>query len=90
MKEIFEEYIENSIGNMQGDYIELISGDVHKKLGGYPSKNHRMPICCDVMYHFMKNNDEVICSPAKGKGATLKIRYYKKNHITEVLKCHNT
>ena len=36
MIEIFEQYIENQIGNMQGDYVELISGDIHRELGGYP------------------------------------------------------
>ena len=43
MIEIFEQYIENQIGNMQGDYVELISGDIHRELGGYPSNRHYMP-----------------------------------------------
>lgn len=57
------------------DYIEIVSGDIHRELGGYPGKNHRMPCCCTVMYSVMKNDDIVIEAPKKGKGATLKIRY---------------
>lgn len=57
------------------DYVDIVSGDIHRELGGYPGKNHRMPCCCTVMYSLMKNDDIVIYAPKKGKGATLKIRY---------------
>ena len=57
-------------------YIDIVSGDVHRKLGGYPGTNHRMPICCDAMYERMKPGDEIIEAPPKGKGATVKVRYY--------------
>lgn len=57
-------------------YIDIVSGDVHRKLGGYPGTNHRMPICCDAMYELMKPGDEIIEAPPKGKGATVKVRYY--------------
>lgn len=57
-------------------YIDLVSGDIHRKVGGYPSNNHRMPSCCKAMYSLMKPGDEVLYAPQKGKGATLKIRYY--------------
>jgi hypothetical protein len=57
-------------------FIDITSKDIHRKLGGYPSKNHRMPICCDVMYSMMKSNDKVLHAPPKGKGASLKIRYF--------------
>lgn len=58
------------------EYIDIISGDLHRKVGGYPSKNHKMPTCCDVMKSMMKHKDEIIDQPPKGKGATLHIRYY--------------
>ena len=90
MIEIFEQYIENQIGNMQGDYVELISGDIHRELGGYPSNRHYMPSCCCAMRKYKLNDDMIIYEPPKGNGTTLKIRYYKKNHTREVLKCHNT
>lgn len=57
-------------------FIDIISGDVHRNVGGYPSKNHSMPVCCDVMYSMKRFEDVVLHSPIKGKGATLKLRYY--------------
>lgn len=55
--------------------IDINSGELHRRLGGYPGKNHRMPICCDVMQQNMKSGDLVVQSPLKGKGASLTIRY---------------
>ena len=55
--------------------ITLTSGVLHSRVGGYPGPNHRMPVCCDAMYGAMKEGDQVIERPPKGKGATLKIRY---------------
>ncbi|PYG84806.1 5-methylcytosine-specific restriction protein A [Ruminiclostridium sufflavum DSM 19573] len=57
-------------------YIDIKSGEVHRSVGGYPGKNHNMPSCCQAMYSLKKPSDEIIYSPPKGKGATLKIRYY--------------
>jgi hypothetical protein len=28
---------------------DMNAGDLHKRVGGYPGKNHRMPVCCGVM-----------------------------------------
>ena len=56
-------------------HIDVVSGDLHRELGGYPGPDHRMPVCCDVMRHNMHIGDEVLQSPPKGQGATLKIRY---------------
>lgn len=57
-------------------YVDVVSGQVHRNIGGYPSRNHRMPSCCQVMYSMKNNEDEIIYAPPKGKGATLQIRYY--------------
>ena len=57
--------------------IEVNSGALHRRVGGYPG-NHRMPICCSVMRTVMKPGDEIIASPLKGDdadGASLTIRY---------------
>lgn len=62
--------------NEDKSFIELVSADIHKNVGGYPSKNHRMATCCTTMYSLMNSRDEIISSPPKGKGASLKIRYY--------------
>ena len=56
-------------------HIDINSGELHRKVGGYPGTNHRMPVCCGVMYAERKTGDEIISQPAKGKGASLTIRY---------------
>ncbi|MDG5789786.1 hypothetical protein QA612_20210 [Evansella sp. AB-P1] len=58
------------------DFIDITSKCVHEKVGGYPSRIHNMPGCCDAMYELKKEKDEILHAPNKGKGATLKIRYY--------------
>lgn len=56
--------------------VEVNSGDLHRRLGGHPGANHRMPVCCQVMHvNFRPETDEVVESPPKGKGASLTIRY---------------
>ncbi len=55
--------------------VVLISGDVHREIGGYPGINHAMPSCCKAMRELMEDNDEILYQPPKGNGATLKIRY---------------
>ncbi|UQZ34621.1 HNH endonuclease [Paenibacillus sp. PK3_47] len=62
--------------NMGVDYVEIVSGEVHRILGGYPGPNHSMPSCCKAMYDYKKSNDMILAAPSKGKGASLKIRYY--------------
>ncbi|MFA7098268.1 MAG: HNH endonuclease [Gammaproteobacteria bacterium] len=76
----FKELILSKIKNMNSEYVDLVSGDIHREVGGYPGSNHRMPSCCNAIRDIMYNDDEVLYSPKKGNGATLKIRYYKKNH----------
>ena len=56
-------------------YIDVVSGDLHRELGGYPGPDHRLPVCCDVMHRNMHTGDEVLQSPPKKQGATLMIRY---------------
>lgn len=55
--------------------ISVKAGELHRRVGGYPSKDHRMPICCQVMREAMQTGDEIIAAPPKGDGATLVIRY---------------
>ncbi len=59
-------------------FIEIRSGDLHTTVGGYPGKGHKMSLCCSVMLRNMKGNDEIIRKPAKGIGASLIIRYFKR------------
>lgn len=58
------------------DSVEICSGDVHREVGGYPSSNHRMASCCQVMYTIKKSTDIILYAPPKGKGASLRIRYF--------------
>ena len=55
--------------------IEVNSGELHRSLGGYPGPDHRMPVCCSVMYQEMREGDQILTAPAKGKGASLTIQY---------------
>ena len=56
-------------------YVDVKSGNLHRRIGGYPDPNHRMPVCCDVMRRNMRSGDQVLQAPPKGQGATLIIRY---------------
>jgi hypothetical protein len=55
--------------------ISVKSGDLHRRVGGYPSRNHRMLTCCQVMRANMRSGDQILQAPLKGNGATLVIRY---------------
>lgn len=55
--------------------VSVNSGILHRQVGGYPGTNHRMPICCEVMYQEMSKGDKIESRPPKGKGASLTIRY---------------
>ena len=72
LKEIFTEATKDGKSS-----VAVKAGDLHKQVGGYPEpkSNHRMPICCEVMYHEMGNRDEIMHSPQKRKRTSLTIRY---------------
>jgi len=55
--------------------VEVNSGNLHRRVGCYPGQDHRMPICCDVMYAEMKTDDSIISQPESGKGASVVVRY---------------
>ena len=40
-------------------HIDIRAGDLHSYVWGYPSSNHRMPVCCGVMRRTMKTGDEI-------------------------------
>jgi hypothetical protein len=56
-------------------FIGLTSKALHQRVGGYPGKDHRMPICCDVMRDVMREADVIVSQPPKGDGASLLIRF---------------
>jgi 5-methylcytosine-specific restriction protein A len=55
--------------------IEINSGQLHRKLGGYPGENHQMRPCCEAMYDEKEAGDAVLSAPKKGHGASVTIRY---------------
>lgn len=55
--------------------VDINSGQLHRKVGGYPGQSHRMPVCCEVMYNHMKPGDEIVSQPESGKGASVVVRY---------------
>lgn len=57
------------------EYVDVVSGKLHRQVGGYPGSNHRMPDCCHVMKRIMKQGDDILYQPPSGQGATLTIRY---------------
>jgi transcriptional regulator with XRE-family HTH domain len=56
-------------------HLDVKSGDLHRRVGGYPGAAHRMPVCCAVMEARMIQGDRILAAPPKGRGATLLIRY---------------
>ncbi len=57
------------------DYIDLVSGDIHRQLG----MRDRMPLVCSAMYEEMMPGDIVLQTTPSGQSSTIKIRYYLKN-----------
>lgn len=55
-------------------YIDVNSGELHKKVGGYPGHNHRLPLCCKTMKNNLKEKDIIIKQPPSGQGVLI-IRY---------------
>lgn len=57
--------------------VEINSGDLHTRVGGYPGANHRMPVCCQVMRgaYAPDAGDVILEEPPSGQGASLTIRY---------------
>jgi len=57
------------------DYIDLVSGNIHKQMG----MKNRMPQICRIMYEKMMPGDEVLHTTPSGKSSTIKIRYDLRN-----------
>jgi len=58
-------------------YIGVNSGQLHRLVGGYPDRNHRMPVCCASMRDKIDSHvgDRIISTPPQGDGASLLIHY---------------
>jgi hypothetical protein len=54
------------------NYIEIISGDIHRRM----NLNNKMPSVCSAMYQLMTEKDVILHKTDSGKSSTIKIRYY--------------
>ena len=56
---------------------EISAGELHRRVGDYPGRNHRMPVCCEVMRNALAPDagDVVLEEPPSGQGASLTVRY---------------
>lgn len=59
----------------KSDYLDVRSGDLHERVGGYPRRSHRMRACCRAMWAERRDDDVVLSQPPSGEGAYLVIRY---------------
>lgn len=55
--------------------VRVRAGDLHRTIGGYPGRTHRMPLCCEVMESERHPGDRTLRSPPRGAGASLTIEY---------------
>lgn len=58
-------------------FAEINAGELHRRVGDYPGKNHRLPICCEVMRGALAPDagDVILEQPPSGQGASFTIRY---------------
>jgi 5-methylcytosine-specific restriction protein A len=57
-------------------HVEINAGELHRVVGGYPSKSHNMPTCCDVMKDELKRRGGmVIFETDSGNSASYTVRY---------------
>lgn len=77
--EDFKREIHRTMLEAQNAGKELVlvnAGELHRRVGGYPGTNQRMPNCCQVMRAQMLDSaDFVLEAPPSGLGATLTIAY---------------
>jgi hypothetical protein len=76
--EEFRSALRKIFGEAEGenkDVIVVRAGDLHKTVGGYPGRTHRMPVCCSAMRSVMDSGDRIVQQPPQGNGANLYIEY---------------
>jgi len=58
-------------------YVDINAGRLHRDVGGYPGRDHRMPLCSRVMRTAMVTEvgDTIVQQPPSGQGARLTVRY---------------
>jgi hypothetical protein len=77
-KQDFETELRRQLAHAQSlgrPHLDVNAGELHRDVGGYPSSDHRMPMCCNAMLGEMIEKDRILNQPPKGAGASLTIRY---------------
>jgi hypothetical protein len=46
------------------DYVNIEAGELHRRIGGYPGKENRMPNCCQVMMADVYPSEQRTCCAA--------------------------
>ena len=59
------------------EFVEINASELHRRVGGYPGRDHRMPNCCQVMKAqlALDYGDTIVEEPPSGQGPTLTVRY---------------
>ena len=60
-------------GRLSCSFVGVMAGDLHRRVGGYPGPEHRMPVCCAAMRSIMGPADQILTQPPSGNGASLLI-----------------
>jgi 5-methylcytosine-specific restriction protein A len=77
-KQDFETELRRQLAHAQNlgkSHLNVNAGELHRDVGEYPGRDHRMPVCCDVMVEEMNASDRILTQPPRGRGASLTIRY---------------
>jgi len=62
-------------GRLGFSYVGITAGALHRRVGGYPGKEHRMPVCCVAVRGVMGPSDRIVEQPPSGNGASLLIQF---------------
>ena len=62
-------------GRLGFSHVGITAGALHRRVGGYPGAEHRMPACCAAMRGAMGPSDRIVEQPPGGDGASLLIQY---------------
>jgi 5-methylcytosine-specific restriction protein A len=57
-------------------HAEINAGELHRVVGGYPSKSHSMPTCCEAMKEEMERRGGIVVFKTdSGNSASYTVRY---------------
>ena len=56
--------------------VEVSAAQLHRALGGYPGRDHRIPICCSVMRAGMREGDSIVVSTPCRRGSRVHCPFY--------------